>query len=106
MSTDRRSLDITHAGSPPPTAPRTMYDERFLVPMRRDLTEVGFTELRTAEEVDEAWRDKPGTARGRGNSGCGCCARKARAAARTASGQAPRPTRPPTGVGRYDAAAA
>ena len=51
MSTDGRQLNITHAGAP--MQPRTMYDERFLVPMRRDLTEVGFEELRTPDEVDE-----------------------------------------------------
>ena len=82
MSTDRRELNITHSGSP--AAARTMYDERFLVPMRRDLTEVGFTELRTAEEVDEALKDKPGTAMVLVNSVCGCSARMARPAARIA----------------------
>src|SRR5687767_12498125 len=93
MSTDRRSLDITHAGSPPPTAPRTMYDERFLAPMRRDLTEVGFTEVRTAEEVDEALKDKPGTAMVLVNSVCGCSARMARPAARIAISHEPKPDR-------------
>jgi putative YphP/YqiW family bacilliredoxin len=82
MSTDRRQLNITHAGAPT-TAPRTMYDERFLTPMRRDLTEVGFTELRTADEVDEAIQ-KPGTAMVLVNSVCGCSARMARPAARIA----------------------
>jgi putative YphP/YqiW family bacilliredoxin len=70
-----------------------MYDERFLVPMRRDLTEVGFTELRTAQEVDEAFRDKPGTAMVVVNSVCGCSARMARPAARIAVGHEPRPDR-------------
>ena len=82
MNTDRRSLDITHPGSP--TQPRAMYDERFLVPMRRDLTEVGFTELRTADEVDQALKEKPGTAMVLVNSVCGCSARMARPAARMA----------------------
>jgi putative YphP/YqiW family bacilliredoxin len=75
MSTSRRELDITDAGTP---MPRTMYDERFLVPMRRDLTEVGFAELRTAEEVDEALHHKPGTAMVVVNSVCGCSARMRR----------------------------
>jgi putative YphP/YqiW family bacilliredoxin len=61
-----------------------MYDERFLVPMRRDLTEVGFTELCTAQEVEEALKDKPGTAMVLVNSVCGCSARMARPAARIA----------------------
>ena len=82
MSTDRRELNITHSGSP--AAARQMYDERFLVPMRRDLTEVGFSELRTAEEVDDALQSKPGTAMVLVNSVCGCSARMARPAARMA----------------------
>lgn len=82
MSTDRRTLNITHAGAP--TQARTMYDERFLTPMRQDLTEVGFTELRTANEVDEAMQTKPGTAFVLVNSVCGCSARMARPAARIA----------------------
>lgn len=90
MSSDRRSLDITHAGSP--KASRTMYDERFLVPMRRDLTEVGFTELRTADEVDQALQE-PGTAMVLVNSVCGCSARMARPAARIAITHDPRPER-------------
>lgn len=91
MSTDRRSLDITHEGAP--TQPRAMYDERFLVPMRRDLTEVGFTELRTADEVDEALKDKPGTTMVLVNSVCGCSARMARPAARMAITHEPKPDR-------------
>lgn len=91
MSTERRQLDITHPGAP--AMPRAMYDERFLVPMRRDLTEVGFEELRTAGEVDDALKDKPGTAMVLVNSVCGCSARMARPAARIAIGHAPRPDR-------------
>ena len=88
MSTERRPLDITHSGTP--MAARTMYDERFLVPMRKDLTEVGFTELRTADEVDEAMQ-KPGTALVLVNSVCGCSARMARPAARIAVGHQTKP---------------
>lgn len=90
MSSERRPLDITHAAAP--VQARTMYDERFLVPMRRDLTEVGFEELRTADEVDEALQ-KPGTAMVLVNSVCGCSARMARPAARLAIGHHPRPDR-------------
>ena len=88
MSTERRQLNITHTGEPSPV--RTMYDERFLVPMRRDLTEVGFTELRTADEVDEALQ-KRGTAMVLVNSVCGCSARMARPAARIAVGHDTKP---------------
>lgn len=70
-----------------------MYDERFLVPMRRDLTEVGFSELRTAQEVDDALLGKPGTSMVLVNSVCGCSARMARPAARLAVGHEPRPDR-------------
>lgn len=89
MSTDRKPLNITHAG--PPAAMRTMYDERFLVPMRRDLTEVGFTELLTPEEVDAAMKEKPGTSLVVVNSVCGCSARMARPAARIAVQHETRP---------------
>lgn len=91
MSTERRPLDITHPGAP--AVARTMYDERFLVPMRRDLTEVGFSELRTADEVDEALKDRPGTAMVLVNSVCGCSARMARPAARIAITHDPKPER-------------
>ena len=90
MSTDRRPLNITHGGTPQQAA-RTMYDERFLVPMRQDLTEVGFTELRTADEVDEALQAKSGTAMVLVNSVCGCSARMARPAARMAVGHGTKP---------------
>ena len=89
MSTDRRPLNITHTGAPQQA--RTMYDERFLVPMRQDLTEVGFTELRTADEVDEALQTKSGTAMVLVNSVCGCSARMARPAARIAAGHGTKP---------------
>lgn len=90
MSTDRRPLNITHESTPQQAA-RTMYDERFLVPMRQDLTEVGFTELRTADEVDEALQVKSGTAMVLVNSVCGCSARMARPAARIAVGHGTKP---------------
>ena len=57
-----------------------MYDERFITPMRQELTRVGFEELKTAAEVDT----KLGTAKGTTlvvvNSMCGCAARNARPA--------------------------
>lgn len=89
MSTDRRQLDITHAGAP--AEARTMYDERFLVPMRRDLTEVGFVELRTADEVDQALQEPGTTTMVLVNSVCGCSARMARPAARMAITHDPKP---------------
>lgn len=55
-----------------------MYDERFVAPMRADLTDVGFRELRTPAEVDAALKDATGTTLVVVNSVCGCAAGKAR----------------------------
>lgn len=65
-----------------------MYDERLVAPMREDLTRVGFTELRTAEHVDEVLANSPGTTLVVVNSVCGCSARMARPAVRQALQQA------------------
>jgi len=91
MSTDGRHLNITHSGNP--SQPRSMYDERMVSPMRRELTDIGFAELRTAEEVDAALRDAPGTALVLVNSVCGCSARMARPAARLAMAHERKPER-------------
>ena len=37
-----------------------MYDERFVSPMREELTQLGVHEMRTPEEVDEVLRDARG----------------------------------------------
>ena len=57
-----------------------MYPEPMIAPMRAELTTIGFTELRTAQEVDAALRDAPGTTLVVVNSMCGCAARNARPA--------------------------
>jgi putative YphP/YqiW family bacilliredoxin len=57
-----------------------MYDERFVTPMRQELTRIGFEELRTAAEVDERLKNAPGTTLVVVNSICGCAARNARPA--------------------------
>lgn len=69
--------------------PRMMYDERLVAPIREDLTRVGFTELRTAEEVDAALTEAKGVAMVVVNSVCGCSARMARPAVRHALERAP-----------------
>jgi len=56
------------------------YDERFVTPMREELTRLGVRELRTAEEVDATLRDAPGATLVVVNSICGCAARNARPA--------------------------
>ena len=57
-----------------------MYDERFIGPMRQELTRIGFDELRTGAEVDARLRDAKGTTLLVVNSMCGCAARNARPA--------------------------
>src|SRR5688500_18725454 len=57
-----------------------MYDERMVTPMRRELTQLGVEEMRTALEVDATLKDAPGTALVVVNSVCGCAARNARPA--------------------------
>jgi putative YphP/YqiW family bacilliredoxin len=57
-----------------------MYSELLVRPMREDLTRLGVTELRTADEVDEALSADSGTVMVVVNSVCGCAARNARPA--------------------------
>lgn len=57
-----------------------MYDERFVMPMRQELTQLGVEEMRTPEEVDAKLKDAPGTTLVVVNSICGCAARNARPA--------------------------
>jgi putative YphP/YqiW family bacilliredoxin len=64
--------------------PMQMYDERFVTPMRQELTTLGFEEMRTAEEVDGKLKDAKGTTLVVVNSVCGCSARMARPAVRMA----------------------
>jgi putative YphP/YqiW family bacilliredoxin len=61
-----------------------MYDERFVTPMRQELTQLGFSELRTPEEVDTTLQAAKGTTLVVVNSVCGCSARMARPAVRIA----------------------
>ena len=55
-----------------------MYDERFIAPMREELTRIGFDEMRTPEEVDAKIPKAKGTTLVVVNSMCGCAARNAR----------------------------
>jgi putative YphP/YqiW family bacilliredoxin len=55
-----------------------MYPEELVAPMRADLTEVGFTELKTADEVTNHLTDHKGTSLMVINSVCGCAAGAAR----------------------------
>jgi len=54
------------------------YPEELVAPMRKDLTSVGFNELRTIEDVDNALKTAQGTTLVVVNSVCGCAAAMAR----------------------------
>lgn len=61
-----------------------MYPEYLVAPMREDLTNVGFQELKNADEVDAAIKAE-GTVLVVVNSVCGCAAANARPAAKIAA---------------------
>ncbi len=50
------------------------YPEALIAPMRQDLVQLGFKELQTPAEVDEALRSQTGTTVVAINSVCGCSA--------------------------------
>jgi putative YphP/YqiW family bacilliredoxin len=68
-----------------------MYDERFVTPMRQELTRLGIEEMRTAEEVDAKLSNAKGTTLVVVNSVCGCAARNARPAVASALQHAVKP---------------
>lgn len=68
-----------------------MYDERFITPMRQELTRLGVEELRSAAEVDAKFTGQQGTALLVVNSMCGCAARNARPAVAMALQHAAKP---------------
>jgi putative YphP/YqiW family bacilliredoxin len=61
-----------------------MYPEDLIAPMRAELTNEGFIELRTAEDVDQHLKDHKGTSLVVINSVCGCAAGAARPGIRMA----------------------
>lgn len=69
-----------------------MYPEYLVAPMREDLTSVGFKDLKTPEEVDQAIKAE-GTVLLMVNSVCGCAAANARPAAKIASQYSKHPDR-------------
>lgn len=69
-----------------------MYPEYLVAPMRADLTNAGFEELKDAEEVKNAVESE-GTVFVMVNSVCGCAAAMARPAAKLAAQNAKRPTK-------------
>ncbi|HEX4574509.1 MAG TPA: BrxA/BrxB family bacilliredoxin [Gemmatimonadales bacterium] len=69
------------------------YDPRLVQPMRDELVRLGFQELRTPAEVDQALDRPRDTTLVVVNSVCGCAARNARPAAALALQHATRPRR-------------
>jgi putative YphP/YqiW family bacilliredoxin len=67
-----------------------MYPEYLVAPMRADLTNAGFQELKDAEEVKNAVESE-GTVFVMVNSVCGCAAAMARPAAKMAAQNSKRP---------------
>jgi putative YphP/YqiW family bacilliredoxin len=61
-----------------------MYPEDLIAPMRAELSNEGFLELKTAEEVDEHLKGHQGTTLFVINSVCGCAAGAARPGVRLA----------------------
>ncbi|MBC7653789.1 MAG: BrxA/BrxB family bacilliredoxin [Oligoflexus sp.] len=69
-----------------------MYPEYLVAPMRSDLTNAGFEDLKNAEEVTKAIESE-GTTFVVVNSVCGCAAANARPAAKIAAASAKKPTK-------------
>jgi putative YphP/YqiW family bacilliredoxin len=68
-----------------------MYPEIMVIPMREELTRLGIEELKTAADVDQALRNRPGTSMVVVNSICGCAAGRMRPAVRMALDNAVKP---------------
>jgi bacilliredoxin len=67
------------------------YPEMLIAPMRGEMTAMGARELKTADAVDEAVKQTPGTLMIVVNSVCGCAAGKARPGLALALRHNPRP---------------
>ncbi|EON77412.1 hypothetical protein ADIS_2063 [Lunatimonas lonarensis] len=65
-----------------------MYPEQLIAPMRAELTDAGFEEFRTADDVDNHLKSHEGTTLIVVNSVCGCAAGAARPGVRYALNQA------------------
>ena len=67
------------------------YPEEWVRPAREELTQIGISELKNAEEVDEVLGSDEGTVLVVVNSICGCAAGAARPAVAQAISEEPRP---------------
>lgn len=70
-----------------------MYPPELVAPMKKDLTGVGFEELTTPAQVDDAIKNTKGTLLVFVNSVCGCSASMARPAVKHAVRNAKHPSR-------------
>lgn len=68
-----------------------MFPEEMIRPMRQELTNIGFRELRTPEDVDRTLKSEKGTVLVVVNSVCGCAAGRARPAVARALSHSARP---------------
>ena len=82
-----------------------LYDPRLVQPMREELTQLGFEELRTPQQVDDAVGATPPSMLVVVNSVCGCAARNARPAVALALEGARRPAKLVTVFAGQDAEA-
>ncbi len=79
-----------------------MYPEELVIPMKQDLTNAGFEELRSAQEVDNKLANAEGTTLVVINSVCGCAAANARPAAKLAAQHSKKPNNLTTVFAGFD----
>lgn len=80
-----------------------MYPEQLVIPMKKELTEVGFEDLTTPEAVENAIKNTPGTHLVVVNSVCGCAAGAARPGVKKAvEGSAKKPNKLSTVFAGFD----
>lgn len=70
-----------------------MYPPELVAPMKEDLTSVGFEELTSPDEVDNALNNEDGTVLVMVNSVCGCAAANARPAVKLATQHSKKPSK-------------
>jgi len=82
-----------------------MYPAELVMPMKADLTDVGFEELLTPEKVDDVLSKTDGTVLVVINSVCGCAAANARPAAKMAIQHGIKPNKITTVFAGFDSEA-
>jgi putative YphP/YqiW family bacilliredoxin len=97
-----RARQSRRAGPKPVKIRPMAYPEFFVAPMREELTQLGFEELRTPEAVDDAVGSTKGTLLMVVNSVCGCAAGKARPGIALALRHGARPDRLTTVFAGFD----